>query len=87
VRGAVVLCSKTRWCSFRQNNPRPRLCFQSNDGTWYKMPDGEYNFVGSVSRDTVRDKAKRAASAVVKSYSVFVTESAGRAWVGLSVVK
>jgi hypothetical protein len=59
---------------------------RADSGTSYKMPPGEYNYVGSVTRNAVLDKGKRAAGAVVKSYAVLVTESAGRTWHGLNTV-
>ncbi|MFQ6333986.1 hypothetical protein [Methylophilus sp. 3sh_L] len=48
-----------------------------------QMPPAEYNFEGSVTRQDVLDRAKNAASSVVKKYGVLVTESAGRTWYGL----
>lgn len=60
---------------------------QSETGAWYELPDAEYSFIGSASRDTVLENAKRAAAGVVKYYKVLVTESAGRTWHGLDAVK
>jgi hypothetical protein len=48
-----------------------------------KMPPAEYNYDGSASKEDVLAKAKTAASAVVGSYAVLVTESSGRTWHGL----
>ena len=58
----------------------------AGDGTRYKMPPGEYNYEGKTTRDQVLVKAKSAAAKVVRSYAVFVTESAGRTWYGLKQV-
>ncbi len=48
-----------------------------------KMPPGEYNHEGQVSKEQVLEKAKLAASQVVRTYAVLVTESNGRTWYGL----
>ena len=58
----------------------------TNTGKAYKMPPGEYNYIGSLTRATVLEKAERAASGVVKDYAVLVTESVGRTWANLSPV-
>jgi hypothetical protein len=60
---------------------------QSQGGTWYRMPDAEYSYEGTDTIGAVRDKARRAASGVVNSYAVLVTESAGRVWYGLDVIE
>jgi|688.fasta_scaffold809532_1 hypothetical protein len=49
-----------------------------------KMPPGEYNMEGSLTKEQVLEKAKTAAAQVVRSYAVLVTESSGRTWHGLS---
>ena len=49
-----------------------------------KMPPGEYNYEGTATKEQVLEKAKVAASQVVQSYAVLVTESNGRTWHGLS---
>ena len=41
------------------------------------MPPAEYNFEGAVTKEQVIEKAKTAASQVVKKYAVLVTESNG----------
>jgi hypothetical protein len=48
-----------------------------------KMPPAEYNYEGNATKEDVLAKAKAAASSVVTSYAVLVTESAGRTWHGL----
>ena len=48
-----------------------------------QMPPAEYNFEGAVTKEQVLEKAKTAASSVVKKYAVLVTESNGRTWYGL----
>lgn len=55
----------------------------SATGTLCKMPDGEYDYQGNLTPEEVRGKAARAAEATGRQYAVFVTQSAGRAWVGL----
>lgn len=49
-----------------------------NSGVTYKLPDAEYNYVGSVTRDEVLAKAKAAAERTGKKFSVLITESNGR---------
>lgn len=55
----------------------------SGDGVTYKLPDAEYNYVGSVTRDDVMTKAKAAATRTGKNFSVLITESVGRTWFAL----
>jgi hypothetical protein len=50
------------------------------------MPLAEYSGTGNLTSIQVRDIAKTAADTTGKQYSVFVTEAASRAWVGLPVV-
>ena len=59
----------------------------TNNAKSYKMPPGEYNYIGNLTRATVLEKAERAASGVVKDYALLVTESAGRTWANLTPVK
>jgi hypothetical protein len=47
------------------------------------MPPAEYNYEGQVTKEQVLQKARVAASQVVTSYAVLVTESNGRTWYGL----
>lgn len=56
------------------------------DGTTYKLPPAEYNYVGDATREQVLESAKSAAVNVATSYAVLVTESAGRTWHGLQQV-
>lgn len=58
----------------------------SSDGTTYKLPDAEYEISGNFDLDAVMAKAKRAAVKTGKKYKVFITQSAGRKWVGLDKV-
>lgn len=48
-----------------------------------KMPPAEYNYDGTATKEQVLEKAKSAASQVVHSFAVLVTESNGRTWYGL----
>lgn len=59
---------------------------KSDSGTEYHLPRAEYNKEGNYTRADVFESAKRAASKVVKKYSVLVTESNGRTWYGLDKV-
>lgn len=58
----------------------------SDDGTTYHLPDAEYDYSGQLTRAQVIEKAKAAAARTGKTYSVLVTESAGRTWSGLTKV-
>ena len=49
-----------------------------------KLPPAEYNFEGAATKEQVLESAKAAASKVVRTFSVLVTESNGRVWHGLS---
>lgn len=58
----------------------------ADDGHTYHLPDAEYDYTGQVTKAQVLEKAKTAASRTGKTYSVLVTESAGRTWTGLTKV-
>lgn len=58
----------------------------SDDGKTYHMPWAEYNGAGSLTSVQVRDIAKIAADSTGKQNTVFVTEAASRAWIGLPVL-
>jgi hypothetical protein len=58
----------------------------SDDGKTYQMPWAEYNGAGNLSCVQVRDIAKAAADSTGKHSSVFATEAASRAWVGLTAL-
>ena len=47
------------------------------------LPTAEYNFVGTVGKEAVLTKAKRAAAKTSKVYSILVTKSGGRTWYNL----
>ena len=59
-----------------------------SDGTSYELPQAEYDYTGNVTRTQVLDKAKAAAAAAAPSRrrAILVTQSAGRAWIGLDEV-
>lgn len=59
----------------------------SDDGKVYELPPAEYDYSGSVTRSDVLNKAKAAASAIKTSYGVLVTESNGRTWSGLKLLR
>lgn len=52
-------------------------------GLTYLLPPAEYNFIGPFTRDQVIERAELAAASTYKSYSILVTPSEGRIWVGL----
>jgi len=49
----------------------------------YDLPTAEYNFSAHLTPIQVRDKANAVANEVSQSHGVLVTQSAGRAWIGL----
>lgn len=55
----------------------------ADDGQLYQMPWAEYNGSGNLTSVQVRDIARAAAGTTGKENSVFVTEAASRAWIGL----
>lgn len=59
---------------------------QSDDAVRYHLPTAEYDYVGNVTCEQVRELARAAAAAVDRSYSVLVTEAVRRNWYGLSPV-
>ncbi len=54
-----------------------------HNGVVYKLPSGEYNYVGEIPIDTVLDKAKYAADTTNLKYEVLVSEASKREWHGL----
>ena len=58
----------------------------SDKGISYKMPPAEYNYQGSENRSQVLEMAKAAATRVVSSFAVLVTQANGRTWHGLEKV-
>ncbi len=60
---------------------------KSNTGTWYLLPTAEYSFEGAVTRSTLLEKAKIAATKTGKSFSIILTESAGQTWYNLPTAK
>lgn len=55
----------------------------ADDGNTYHLPDAEYDYQGQVTCSQVFEKAKVAANGVGRKFSILVTESKGRIWVGL----
>lgn len=55
----------------------------SDAGQTYELPDAEYDYTGEVTPAQVLEKAKAAAGRTGKTFSVLVTQSAGRTWSGL----
>jgi hypothetical protein len=60
--------------------------FTTSDGARYRLPFGEYSYVGPAERHQMLELAKGCAARMTADYSVLVTEVAGRAWVGLARV-
>lgn len=58
----------------------------SDDGVKYKMPPAEYQCRGDITKADVLTHCRNAAGSTGKKYSVLVTESNGRTWVGLDTV-
>jgi len=58
-----------------------------DNGTSYKMPPAEYNYVGNASMQQVHDATCASAARTGKRYGVLVTEAARRQWVGLEQVQ
>ena len=59
----------------------------ADGGKTYHLPRGEYNISTNKNRSQVLEAAKRAVQATGESGEIFVTESAGRSWHGLSEKK
>lgn len=58
------------------------------DPTVYHLPTAEYNYLGNIDTDDVRDLAKKAAARTGKQFSVLVTKSdGGRSIYNLPVTK
>jgi hypothetical protein len=54
---------------------------QGSDGKVYRLPTAEYNrILDGLTRNTVLQDAKSAASSTGRRYWVLVTESKGRTW-------
>jgi hypothetical protein len=64
-----------------------RQTIKADDGSIYELPPAEYDDDGLETRAQVLEKAKQAAGAVKKSFAVLVTQSAGRTWIGLKLLK
>ncbi len=58
-----------------------------SDGTVYKLPGAEYAYSGALTLDQVHTKAKAAADSVWTNNSALVTQSSGRQWSGLDIVR
>lgn len=59
----------------------------ADDGTSYKMPPAEYNYVGNASIDHVLEATKASAAKTGKRYGVLITEASRRKWVGLEQIQ
>jgi hypothetical protein len=54
-----------------------------DDGSWYRLPPGEYHGHGDLTGAQVRDDVSRIVSQIKPRYEVFVTEGPMRYWIGL----
>ena len=59
----------------------------SDQGFKYKLPNGEYNISGNFDRATILSLAKNAVATINKTAEILVTESSGRTWANLKVIK
>lgn len=59
---------------------------QADDGTWYRLPPGEYYAHGDVTGAAIREAVAGVAATVKARYAVFVTEGSMRYWQGLSQI-
>lgn len=64
-----------------------RQTITGDDGTIYELPPAEYDYNGTEAIEQVREKATHAARSVKNSFAVLVTQSSGRAWIGLKILK
>lgn len=55
-------------------------------GHGYRMPPGEYNYTGNLTRDTVHQNARAATVAVGRRYAILTTEAVSSTWEGLPVL-
>ena len=58
----------------------------SENGTTYALPPAEYNRITTLDGEAVLDAAERAAAKTRKKYSILLSESTVRRWVGLDTV-
>jgi hypothetical protein len=59
----------------------------ADDGTVFRLPPAEYNYAGAASLQTIHAAAQAAANSVKLNNSILVTQSSGRLWSGLDVVR
>ena len=57
----------------------------SDTGRVYRLPVGEYNFVGDLDRKLLLEKVQASAGQIGGKYSVLITESRGRIWFNLDI--
>jgi hypothetical protein len=58
----------------------------ADNGTRWKMPPGEYQFVGNLTIQQVHNICASAANSTRKRHSILITELGGRFWTGLEQV-
>ena len=57
-----------------------------DDGRWYQLPPGEYTMPSHLWLEAARSTVYHIAEAISPFPAVYVTQSAGQAWVGLRSV-
>ena len=60
---------------------------RAEDGTWYRLPPGEYNYEGEATSAQLMAAVTRVADAVKPPSAVLVTQAMRREWRGLEVFK
>lgn len=59
----------------------------SNDNVTYRLPDAEYNLIGTYTKEQVLDLVKEAVRTLTgKTAEILVTESKGRIWTNLEKI-
>lgn len=59
----------------------------SDDGVRYKMPPAEYQCLGDLTAEQVRQMCANAAQTTGKRHAILVTEAKARSWSGLDPVR
>jgi hypothetical protein len=59
----------------------------AEDGTHYKMPPAEYNYVGTETIDAVYNAAVLSAASTGRGHAVLVSAAVQRKWMGLETVR
>ena len=60
---------------------------RGDDGTWYRLPRGDYHYDGEATSAQLMASVTRVADAVKPPSAVLVTQALRRGWHGLEVFK